>query len=94
MEHIFAIRVIVQNAIDSGLPLAMTFLNPENAFESISHQLILDVLNYCNFIPSQFVNYIFSLFKAVCLATFRRKTGHPYHSKWKEGSFRETRYLH
>ena len=37
MEHIFALSAIVQNAIDHGLPIAVTLLDLKNAFGSIFH---------------------------------------------------------
>ena len=37
MEHIFSVSAIVQNALQHSLPLAMTFLDLENVFGSISH---------------------------------------------------------
>ena len=43
MEHVFSASAIIQNTLQHGLPFAMTFLNLENAFGSISHELILDV---------------------------------------------------
>lgn len=52
---------IVQNAIQHGLPLALTFLNLENIFGSISHQLILDMMTHCR-IPPEITNYIMSLY--------------------------------
>ena len=44
MEHIFAVSAIIQNAIQHGLPLSLTFLDLENAFGSVSHDLINDIL--------------------------------------------------
>ena len=38
MEHIFSVSAIVQNALQHGLPLAMTFLDLANAFGSVSHE--------------------------------------------------------
>ena len=61
MEHIFAISAIVQNAMENGLPLSITFLDLANAFGSISHQLIFDILHHCK-LPIQFINYITSLY--------------------------------
>lgn len=39
-EHIFAVSSILQNERDHGLPLALAFLDLENAFVSVSHKLI------------------------------------------------------
>jgi len=60
MEHIFAISAIVQNAMENGLPLSITFLDLANAFGSISHQLIFDIHHHCK-LPTQFINCIPSL---------------------------------
>ena len=45
VEHVFAIASILDNAIQQGLPLALTFLDLKNAFCSIAHPLIRDMLN-------------------------------------------------
>ena len=47
MEHIYSVSAIVKNVFQHGLPLAMTLSDLENAFGSISHELILDVLLHC-----------------------------------------------
>ena len=46
MEHILATIAILENAKSLGLPLNITFLDLSNAFGSISHQLINDMLKY------------------------------------------------
>ena len=45
MEHILATTAILENAKSLGLPLNITFLDLSNAFGSISHQLINDMLH-------------------------------------------------
>ena len=66
MEHIFAVSAIVQNALQNGLPFAMTFLDLQNAFGSISHDLILDVLVHCR-LPEQITAYITDLYSNLWL---------------------------
>ena len=61
MEHIFTVSAIVQNAIQLRLPLAMTFLDLANAFGSISHDLILDMISHCR-LPQEISAYILSLY--------------------------------
>ena len=61
MEHIFSVSAIIQNAFQHGLPLAMTFLDLENAFGSISHELFLDMLSYC-ILPQEITAYIADLY--------------------------------
>ena len=59
VEHMFAITSILDNAIQQGLPLVLTFLDLKNAFGSIAHRLIRDMLNHNKF-PSQVISYIMS----------------------------------
>ena len=59
MEHIFAVSAIVQNAIQHGLPLSLTFLDLKNAFGSVSHNLIYDMLSHIK-LPSEICAYISS----------------------------------
>ena len=59
-EHIFAVTAMIQNAIHHGLPIAITFLDLANAFGSISHQLIQDIIIHCR-LPSKIIAYISSL---------------------------------
>ena len=78
MEHIFIVSSIVQNAIQHGLPLALTFVNLENIFGSISHQLILDMMTHCR-IPPEITNYIVSLYSNL--------TGYVKTRKWSTDVF-------
>ena len=57
VEHILSICSILDNTIQHGLPLAMSFLDLKNAFGSISHSLIHDILDYIK-LPTEFVSYI------------------------------------
>ena len=57
LEHIYTTSAIVNNAKANGLPLFMTFLDLANAFGSISHQFIQDMLNYVA-VPDQVTKYI------------------------------------
>ena len=56
VEHIFSICSILDDAIQHGLPLAMPFLNLSNAFGSVSHCLIHNILHHIQ-LPVQFVTY-------------------------------------
>ena len=44
-EHIYSLSAIMQDAKTNKSPLMMTFLDLKNAFGSMSHQLIFDMLN-------------------------------------------------
>ena len=44
IEHIYSLSIIMQDAAGNKKPLMMTFLDLKNAFGSVSHQLIVDVL--------------------------------------------------
>ena len=57
IEHIFTTSAILSNAKTNGLPLYMTFLDLSNAFGSISHQLIADMLKHIC-IPTPVISYI------------------------------------
>ena len=57
VEHVFTITSILDNAIQQGLPLALTFLDLKNVFGSIAHALISDMLNHIK-LPSQVISYV------------------------------------
>ena len=61
MEHIFATSAIIQNAVQNGLPLSVTFLNLKNAFGSVPHQLIYNMLAYIQ-LPLEVGSYISSAY--------------------------------
>lgn len=46
MEHTLSVNAILQDARDNGLPLANTFVDLRNAFGSISHRLLKDMLSH------------------------------------------------
>ena len=57
VEHTFAITSILDNAIQHGLPLALTFLDLKNAFGSIANPLIRDMLYHIK-LPTQVLSHI------------------------------------
>ena len=61
MEHIFAISAIIQNAVQNGLPLSVTFLDLKNAFGSVPHQLTYDMLAHIQ-LPDEVRSYISSAY--------------------------------
>ena len=61
MEHIFATSTIIQNAVQNGLPPSITFLDLKNAFGSVPHQLIYDMLAHIQ-LPFQVRSYISSAY--------------------------------
>ena len=61
MEYIFTVTAIVQNAIQHGLPLAITFFDLENAFGLVLHKLIVDMMIHCR-VPGEVTNYIANLY--------------------------------
>ena len=61
MEHIFAMSAIIQNARAYGAPLAVTFLDLKNAFGSVSHTLIRDMLTHIK-LPQEIRSYINSTY--------------------------------
>ena len=60
-EHIYSLSAIMQDAKTNKSPLMMTFLDLKNAFGSVSHQLIFDMLNEVK-VPTPFVNYVRSFY--------------------------------
>ena len=65
MEHIFAVSAIIQNAIQHGLPLSLTFLDLENAFGSVSHDLINDILAHIK-LPAEIRAYVSDSYSKLC----------------------------
>ena len=57
MEHIFAVSALISHARSNGLPVSMTFLDLRNAFGSISHKLVMDILAHL-MIPTCVQRYI------------------------------------
>ena len=51
-EHIFSITAILENAKQHGLPLSVSFLDLRNAFGSVSHRLIIEMMNYIGLPPN------------------------------------------
>ena len=56
-EHIFTLSAIIENAKQNGLPINITFLDLRNAFGSVSHKLIADMLQLAK-LPPPFINYV------------------------------------
>ena len=77
VERVFAITSILDNGIQHGLPLALTFLDLKNAFGSIAHPLIKDMLNHIK-LRSQVISYIMKGYSKLS-ATIKTKewTTHP-----------------
>ena len=57
MEHISTINGILDQAKEVGLPVGITFLDLKNAFGSVSHDLIADMLNFVK-VPHAIINYV------------------------------------
>ena len=49
VEHIFTITAMIEHARSSGLLLTLTFVDLQNAFRSISHRLVVDILGHLRF---------------------------------------------
>ena len=61
MEHIAATTAIIENARSTQCPLYITFLDLANAFGSVSHQFIHDMLVHAQ-LPSPVVGYLQDLY--------------------------------
>jgi len=57
IEHIFTVTSIIEHACSNGLPLTMTFVDLRNAFGSIAHQLVADILSHL-LVPPPVIRYI------------------------------------
>ncbi|XP_065896220.1 uncharacterized protein [Dysidea avara] len=60
-EHIYSLSAIMQDALSNKKPLMVTFIDLKNAFGSVSHHLIFDMLRAVK-VPSSFFNYVFSFY--------------------------------
>ena len=60
-EHVYSLSAILQDANSAKRPLMITFLNLKNAFGSVPHQLIFDMLNAVKVLP-RIQSYIESLY--------------------------------
>ena len=52
MEHIFTTTSIIEHAKQNGLPVSISFLALKNAFGSVSHKLISDILYHIKLLTS------------------------------------------
>ena len=66
MEHIFTLSAIVQNAIHHGLPMALTYLNLKNAFGSVSHRHISEMIAHIKLLQEirSYINSAYSKLSA------------------------------
>ena len=46
VEHVFAVQSIIGNAQENSLPLALGFIDLRNAFGSVAHSYIDDILTF------------------------------------------------
>ena len=81
-QHILSLNAIIDNARTNGLPLSMTFIDLRNAFGSISHQLILDMLDDIS-VPTPVRSYVADMYSKLTASTST--------SKWCTPSFQITR---
>ena len=61
MEHVASMSAIIENARNMQCPLYITFLDLANAFGSISHQLINDMLVHIQ-LPASIIGYLKDLY--------------------------------
>ena len=64
IEHIFSIQQILCNAKQHSRPLSLTFIDLKNAFGSVSHKYILDILSHIK-VPLQLQQYIKNLYSSL-----------------------------
>lgn len=82
MEHILSLNSILYNAKEHNLPLFMTFVDLRNAFGSIHHQLITDMLSLVG-VPNIIISYVSDLYSKLSGSVSTRL--------WQTGSFVITR---
>ena len=82
MEHIFSLTAIVYSATHYNRPLALTFLDIKNAFGSVSHSLISDMMEYVK-LPTEFCCYVNNMYSQL--------TAYVSTKAWSTNIFRITR---
>ena len=63
-EHIYTLSAIMQDALTNKCPLMMTFLDLKNAFGSVPHGLMFNMLEVVK-VPSSVVQYIQSFYSTL-----------------------------
>ena len=64
MEHIFALTALIDHARSNGMPLTITFVDLKDAFGSICHNLINDIMSHLK-LPPEITCYITDLYSKV-----------------------------
>ena len=64
IEHVFAIQSMLVNAMEHSLPLTLSFIDLKNAFGSISHAYITNILRFIR-LPPKFTNYVSNLYSSI-----------------------------
>ena len=77
-EHIFSTDSLLDNARTTKNPVVMSFLDLKNAFGSVCHQYLFDILQYIK-LPSAVVSYITSYYSKL--------TAYVSTKKWKTTVF-------
>ena len=75
--NMFTIQAMVQNAMEHSLPLALSFIDLKNAFGSILHAYLKDMLKLIK-LPREFTDYVSSLYSSISAHVFTKhwKTKH------------------
>ena len=64
IEHIFAIQQILSNAKENLQPFSLGCIDLKNAFDSVSHQYIQDMLVYIR-VPAEVLAYTRNLYSSI-----------------------------
>ena len=78
IEHVYAVQSMLVNAQEHSLPLALSFIDLRNAFGSISHAYIYDIMKFLRF-PPEFTKYVRNLYSTL--------SAHVSNSDWRTQSF-------
>ena len=64
IEHVFVIQTMIINAMNHSLPLSLSFIDLKNAFGSIYHTYISDIIKLIKLLP-QFTSYLNNLYSSI-----------------------------
>ena len=76
-EHIYSLSTILQDATSAIKPLMITFLDLKNAFGSIPHKLLFDMLRVVK-VPPLVLNYVESFYSKLFVIVSTRDFTNSY----------------
>lgn len=64
IEHVFGIQSMIINAMEHPIPHTLSFIDLRNAFGSILHAYINDILKFI-MLPQEFTAYVSNLYSSI-----------------------------